>query len=173
MDGSGAETISLNALSRRLGVSARALNREAELGRIPSLKIGNNYIFNARAVDQAIARRAAAGMVRSLASAEEVARSEFLFSSEWYRCAARAGVLPHYKAGTKIYFDTNEVFDVIGRFSRELPSTVWNAIIQGKFHRYHEHLAVTRESTHHFNPNQTSPTGDVSSNEPTKENNRG
>ena len=49
----------LPAMARRLRVPARWLRREAEAGRLPHLRAGAQFLFNAEAVENMLADRAA------------------------------------------------------------------------------------------------------------------
>jgi hypothetical protein len=53
------ELTNLQGLASRLGLPAKWLKQEAEAGRIPCLKIGAKLRFNATAVREALAVRAA------------------------------------------------------------------------------------------------------------------
>ncbi len=51
--------VGIHALARQLGVPAPWLKREALAERIPSLKVGRRFFFNAAAVEEALLMRAA------------------------------------------------------------------------------------------------------------------
>lgn len=53
-----AVVLPLNRMARRVGVPAKWLKAEAEAGRIPHVKAGKRYIFNAAAVARVLAERA-------------------------------------------------------------------------------------------------------------------
>ena len=53
------ELLSLARMARRLGVTQQWLRREAEADRIPCLKAGNRFLFNAAAVEDSLASQAA------------------------------------------------------------------------------------------------------------------
>lgn len=54
--------VSLVELADTLGLPVRWLHGEAVAGRIPSLRVGRRmFVFNAQAVESALAERAAAG----------------------------------------------------------------------------------------------------------------
>lgn len=53
------ELLNLPRMSRRLGVAQQWLKEEADAGRVPCLKAGKRYLFDAVAVQGAIASRAA------------------------------------------------------------------------------------------------------------------
>ena len=53
------QLVALDELARRLPVSKRWLQREAQAGRIPSLVAGKRRLFNVDAVRSALAERAA------------------------------------------------------------------------------------------------------------------
>jgi hypothetical protein len=50
----------IHDLARRFAIPAGWFREEAEAGRLPCLKAGGCYLFNVRAVEQALAERAAA-----------------------------------------------------------------------------------------------------------------
>jgi excisionase family DNA binding protein len=54
------ELLSLARMARRLGVTQDWLRSEADAGRVPCLKAGKRYLFNAAAVQDALAAKAAA-----------------------------------------------------------------------------------------------------------------
>lgn len=56
------ELLSLLRMARRLGVTQQWLRAEADAGRVPCLKAGKRYLFNADAVQQALADKAAQGL---------------------------------------------------------------------------------------------------------------
>jgi hypothetical protein len=53
------ELLSLSRAARRVGVTARWLRDEANLGRVPHLRAGSRYLFDVTALTQALAERAA------------------------------------------------------------------------------------------------------------------
>lgn len=53
------ELLTLSRMARRLGVGVRWLRDEAVAGRIPCIKAGSKFIFEAKAVETEIACRAA------------------------------------------------------------------------------------------------------------------
>ena len=53
------ELLSLPRMARRLGVTQQWLRDQADAGRVPNLKAGRRYLFNAGAVEQALAVEAA------------------------------------------------------------------------------------------------------------------
>ncbi len=55
------QIVSLEELSRRLKLSKAFIRREAKAGRIPWIRAGRRRVFNAAAVEAAIARQAAEG----------------------------------------------------------------------------------------------------------------
>lgn len=54
------ELLSLARMARRLGVTQDWLRSEADAGRVPCLKADKRYLFNAAAVQDALAAKAAA-----------------------------------------------------------------------------------------------------------------
>jgi hypothetical protein len=52
------EVLPLARAARRLGVPARWLRAEADAGRVPYLRAGARYLFDLRALTNALARRA-------------------------------------------------------------------------------------------------------------------
>ena len=52
------ELLSLSRQARRLGVTQQWLRNQADRGKIPVLKAGNQYLFNPTAVAEALAARA-------------------------------------------------------------------------------------------------------------------
>ena len=55
------ELLTLSRLARRLRIPAKWLKAEADAGRLPHLKAGPRYLFNAWAVQEALAAKAANG----------------------------------------------------------------------------------------------------------------
>jgi hypothetical protein len=53
------ELLSLPRMARRLGVTQDWLRSEADAGRVPCLKAGKRYLFNAAAVAETLATKAA------------------------------------------------------------------------------------------------------------------
>lgn len=53
------ELLSLSRMARRLRVTQAWLRDEAIAGKVPCLKAGNRYLFNAVAVQEALASKAA------------------------------------------------------------------------------------------------------------------
>ncbi len=53
------ELLSLDRLARRLRVPAKWLREQAVAGRIPCLRAGSRYLFNATAVEDCLAKQAA------------------------------------------------------------------------------------------------------------------
>ncbi len=53
------ELLTLPRMARRLGVSQQWLRTEADAGRVPCLKAGKRYLFNAAAVAETLAAQAA------------------------------------------------------------------------------------------------------------------
>jgi hypothetical protein len=53
------ELLSLARMARRLGVMQQWLRDQADAGNVPCLKAGNRYLFNAVAVQDAVAAKAA------------------------------------------------------------------------------------------------------------------
>jgi hypothetical protein len=49
----------IHDLARRFVLPARWFKEEAESGRLPCLQVGGRFIFNIKAVEQALAERAA------------------------------------------------------------------------------------------------------------------
>jgi len=52
------ELLTASQMARRLRVQVRWLRDEAEAGRVPSLDVGNTFLFNEQAVTAALAERA-------------------------------------------------------------------------------------------------------------------
>ena len=50
--------LSLGAMARRLGVTTKWLRTEAEAGRLPHLKAGERYLFEANTVVSILTKRA-------------------------------------------------------------------------------------------------------------------
>ena len=62
-----AELLSLVRMARRLGVTQDWLREQADAGKVPCLRAGKRYLFNAVAVQEALAVQAAkqkAGVAR-------------------------------------------------------------------------------------------------------------
>ena len=55
------EVLSLGRQARRLGVTKKWLQAEAEAGRVPSLKAGGRYLFDPEAVQKVLHDRAGKG----------------------------------------------------------------------------------------------------------------
>jgi hypothetical protein len=55
----------LGPMARRLHVPVAWLRAEAEAGRVPCLRAGRAFLFDAEAVEQVIVQRAAQGEVRA------------------------------------------------------------------------------------------------------------
>ena len=53
------ELLPLHSAARRLGVTSKWLKREADEGRVPSLKADSRYLFDLDAVTSALSKRAA------------------------------------------------------------------------------------------------------------------
>jgi hypothetical protein len=53
------ELLSLARMARRLDVASKWLRDQADAGEVPSLKAGTRYLFNAAAVEQVLADKAA------------------------------------------------------------------------------------------------------------------
>lgn len=53
------ELLTLARMARRLGVSQQWLRDQADAGKVPCLRAGKRYLFNAVAVQKAIANQAA------------------------------------------------------------------------------------------------------------------
>lgn len=53
------DLLTLSRMARRLGVPKQWLREQAETGRVPCLKAGSRYLFNALAVQEALASKAA------------------------------------------------------------------------------------------------------------------
>lgn len=53
------ELLTLARMARRLGVTQQWLREQADAGKVPYLKAGKRYLFNADAVHDAVATRAA------------------------------------------------------------------------------------------------------------------
>ena len=53
------DLLSLGRMARQLGVTQQWLRDQADAGSIPRLKAGNRYLFNAVAVQEALAAKAA------------------------------------------------------------------------------------------------------------------
>ncbi|MCH8037107.1 MAG: hypothetical protein IIC53_08280 [Proteobacteria bacterium] len=53
------DLLSLSRMARRLGVTQQWLRDEAEADRVPHLKAGTRFLFNADAVERVLAERAA------------------------------------------------------------------------------------------------------------------
>lgn len=63
------ELLSLARMARRIGVTQDWLRTEADTGRVPCLKAGKRYLFNAAAVQEALAAKAAASTLQGVADA--------------------------------------------------------------------------------------------------------
>lgn len=53
------EVLILGRMARRLGVTQQWLRAQADAGKVPYLRAGKRYLFNAEAVQEAIAQQAA------------------------------------------------------------------------------------------------------------------
>ena len=59
MDTTANDLMNVHGLARELRLPAEWLQREAESGRIPALRIGRKHLFNLTAVKRTLAQRAA------------------------------------------------------------------------------------------------------------------
>ena len=60
------ELVSIHRLARSLKLPRQWLQGEADAGRIPCLKVGRRYLFNPRAVEEALAEMAATSSVQKV-----------------------------------------------------------------------------------------------------------
>jgi len=63
------ELLSLSRMARRLGVTQDWLRQEADASRVPCLKAGKRYLFNAVAVQEDLAAKAAGSTLQEAADA--------------------------------------------------------------------------------------------------------
>lgn len=64
------ELLSLARMARRLGVTQDWLRTQADAGLVPCLKAGRRYLFNAAAVQEALATKAAASTLQEVGDAK-------------------------------------------------------------------------------------------------------
>jgi len=116
--------IGLGPLSTRLGVSMRWLKCEAQNGRVPHVRAGRRFLFNAAAVETALAERAAIeSAIAELLKPNEV---DLLLRYPFGRAVklARKHLLPHVVLPDgSIRFDARAIKRVVAAGTNtELPS---------------------------------------------------